>query len=635
MAIVVDMGGGSDPLQDAMQGVAGFAKGYQQAVDQTEEREELRRQRDRDAEKHELAMEQAARAQELMDAQEKRDIADWERGREWDAEDRDIDEKRRKGDQRRREIEGRRDQEKFRRTQQNWADEDDDRVRRLQQDAADRDFYVTSRGEDREWTLKQREVADQQLERTKRILREDVKADEGAKRAAWAKLKNNRLALKWTPSDRKALERAFRTGGLDAGMSESERINARIHAQMDAEALPKIMGDPSTGDVGELERAYQRQDISDEEYETAQKGIQAYNRGEGGLSPDQILTGLIAKQRIGRKRRAKQAEYNKAVPIAQAIWDEAFGELDFDATSLSDEQIEAYADAAEALQELVDGTASDPGAATARSIMRKFKNAVNMARPLSPEQQQRVTETNKTLGKAKDQARADAARIAELEAKVADYESGSATSANYGSRSDGTNKGSGWLGEIEMTDGSGSVMTELSMTVGASDVGTTGDDVLIPTIVPTLTQAQVDHLASGGETTEAIMRKAVAHAKARLKKGESVWKEDAAPASASNSPTASTPATVELTGDSIKDLPAGANAEKFRGQGEDAWLASINETLKSYGKPTHDNIDDAFSAYNDLREESEAVAEASEKEKGKNRAKIKERVQSGPGGWRY
>tara|TARA_R100001163_G_C5059082_1_gene195735 strand:- start:570 stop:2171 length:1602 start_codon:yes stop_codon:yes gene_type:complete len=532
MAIVVDMGGGSDPLQDAMQGVAGFAKGYQQAVDQTEEREELRRQRDRDAEKHELAMEQAARAQELMDAQEKRDIADWERGREWDAEDRDIDEKRRKGDQRRREIEGRRDQEKFRRTQQNWADEDDDRVRRLQQDAADRDFYVTSRGEDREWTLKQREVADQQLERTKRILREDVKADEGAKRAAWAKLKNNRLALKWTPSDRKALERAFRTGGLDAGMSESERINARIHAQMDAEALPKIMGDPSTGDVGELERAYQRQDISDEEYETAQKGIQAYNRGEGGLSPDQILTGLIAKQRIGRKRRAKQAEYNKAVPIAQAIWDEAFGELDFSEESLSDEQIEAYADAVEALQELVDGSAGAPGTATARSIMTKFRNAVNMARPLSPEQQQRVTETNKTLGEAKDQARADAARIAELEAKVADYESGTPP----------------------------------------------------------------------------------------------------APTSTKLTPKTSAPsATVELTGDSIKDLPEDGGMDSYDSKAE--WIAGMRDLLKKFGSPVTDSAsdDEVLNAYEALVDKAAEEADKVKKNKADKKAEELESRMMPPG----
>tara|TARA_R100000458_G_C8278389_1_gene254494 strand:- start:2691 stop:4313 length:1623 start_codon:yes stop_codon:yes gene_type:complete len=430
MAIVVDMGGGQSDfegaLQGGLQGAASFAKGYQQAVDQTEEREELRRQRDRDAEKHELAIEQAARAQELIDAQEKRDIADWERDildwerkREWGAQDRaqeEIDEA----------TERSRSSARYAREQKRWEQQDEDRVLQQEQEKADRDFWENKRNEDYAWTLEQRALANKQLELTKRILIEEVAATEGEKRAAYAKLKNNRLALKWTPSDRKALERAFRKGGLDAGMSESERINARIRAQMDAEALPKIMGDPSTGDVGELERAYQRQDISDEDYQKAQEGIRAFNRGEGGLSPDQILTGLMAKQRIGRTRRAKQAEYNKAVPIAQAMWDEAFGQLDFDDESLSDEQIEAYADAAEALQELVDGTASDPGAATARSIMRKFKNAVNMARPLSPEQQQRVTETNKTLVKAKDQARADAARIAELEAKVADYESGTA-----------------------------------------------------------------------------------------------------------------------------------------------------------------------------------------------------------------
>jgi hypothetical protein len=96
----------------------------------------------------------------------------------------------------------------------------------------------------------------------------------------------------------------------------------------------------------------------------------------------------------------------------------------------------------------------------------------------------------------------------------------------YGNRVDGTPKGSGWLGEIPMTDGSNRVMTEMSIGVNID-----GKEMLIPSIVPTLTKEEVNWLAQGGDVTSkdpiavGIINKAVQHAIKQLKSGKSVWAE--------------------------------------------------------------------------------------------------------------
>lgn len=91
----------------------------------------------------------------------------------------------------------------------------------------------------------------------------------------------------------------------------------------------------------------------------------------------------------------------------------------------------------------------------------------------------------------------------------------------YGKRPDGTEKGSGWLGELKMKDGSGMIMTEYSMGVEID-----GKEVLIPSIVPTLNEKEIDHLLNGGDVTDSIVEKAVSHARDRIKKGLSPFKED-------------------------------------------------------------------------------------------------------------
>jgi len=85
-------------------------------------------------------------------------------------------------------------------------------------------------------------------------------------------------------------------------------------------------------------------------------------------------------------------------------------------------------------------------------------------------------------------------------------------------RVDGTIKGPGFLGELKRPDGK--VSTEISIGVNMG-----GKEMEIPTLVPTLTQSEIKHLLDGKKPTDAIVDKAVAHAKKRMDEGKSVFKE--------------------------------------------------------------------------------------------------------------
>ena len=97
--------------------------------------------------------------------------------------------------------------------------------------------------------------------------------------------------------------------------------------------------------------------------------------------------------------------------------------------------------------------------------------------------------------------------------------------SKYGKRNDGkTEKGSGWLGELPVKGGG--VATEYSIGVKID-----GKEMDIPTLVPTLSRDEIkqltdDIIPNGKEVPYPIAKKAVAHAKKRLAKGESVFKDD-------------------------------------------------------------------------------------------------------------
>jgi len=86
-------------------------------------------------------------------------------------------------------------------------------------------------------------------------------------------------------------------------------------------------------------------------------------------------------------------------------------------------------------------------------------------------------------------------------------------------RSDGTKKSTGFLGEYHKKDGS--VSTELSIGVKID-----GKETEIPSLVPTLTKAEIAHMVSGKKPTKGIVKKAVAHAKKRISQGKSPFYQE-------------------------------------------------------------------------------------------------------------
>jgi len=91
---------------------------------------------------------------------------------------------------------------------------------------------------------------------------------------------------------------------------------------------------------------------------------------------------------------------------------------------------------------------------------------------------------------------------------------------SFGKRPDGTEKGMGFLGLLERPDGS--VSSEISVGVEID-----GKELLIPTLVPTLSPDEVKFLldmeldGNVKKIPESIMQKAVDHALQRMDRGQS------------------------------------------------------------------------------------------------------------------
>ena len=104
----------------------------------------------------------------------------------------------------------------------------------------------------------------------------------------------------------------------------------------------------------------------------------------------------------------------------------------------------------------------------------------------------------------------------------------------YGLRPDGTPKGSGWLGPVEIRkpDGSAGVMTEYSVGVQID-----GKETSVPSLVPTLTPEEVelmrtDIVPNGKQVPLAIVEKAADFARKRIARGLSVWASEEDPKAA-------------------------------------------------------------------------------------------------------
>ena len=85
---------------------------------------------------------------------------------------------------------------------------------------------------------------------------------------------------------------------------------------------------------------------------------------------------------------------------------------------------------------------------------------------------------------------------------------------DFGTREDGTPKGYGYFGLLKAANGDD--MTELSVGIEIDGVET-----LVPSIVPTLDDAEVAYLRAGGDPrqNETIMQKAQDHATQRIEGG--------------------------------------------------------------------------------------------------------------------
>lgn len=88
--------------------------------------------------------------------------------------------------------------------------------------------------------------------------------------------------------------------------------------------------------------------------------------------------------------------------------------------------------------------------------------------------------------------------------------------SKYGKRLDGTDKGTGWFGELPMLNGNNSVMTELSSTFNYG-----GKDVLVPLINPYTTREELFGLALGNPPSKELLDKTANWGFERLSNGQS------------------------------------------------------------------------------------------------------------------
>ena len=100
----------------------------------------------------------------------------------------------------------------------------------------------------------------------------------------------------------------------------------------------------------------------------------------------------------------------------------------------------------------------------------------------------------------------------------------------HGKRPDGTQKQNGFLGVLSGTDAEGKTFESTEYSVQSGAVKVDGRQIDFPTLVPTLTQSEIDLMINDiipnkKDIPESIMQKAIQHANMRLRRGESVFWE--------------------------------------------------------------------------------------------------------------
>jgi hypothetical protein len=205
----------------------------------------------------------------------------------------------------------------------------------------------------------------------------------------------------------------------------------------------------------------------------------------------------------------------------------------------------------------------NPSAASSRGggVMSPGRKAkLDLAKNAADDARKRLEEleSDTSLSK-KEQAQLEALRVkfksAMDELDKFDAPENSSPSRGYGPRADGTQKGSGFLGEQKLPDGR--VATEYSVGVNLD-----GRDIEIPTLVPTLTPQEKQMMVSDiipnrKPVPKQILDKAVAFARQRMASGQSPFAENS-----SLTPEAS-------SGDGVKTPAVGEVRKGYRFKGGD------------------------------------------------------------------
>jgi len=142
------------------------------------------------------------------------------------------------------------------------------------------------------------------------------------------------------------------------------------------------------------------------------------------------------------------------------------------------------------------------------------------------------------------------ARMKEMRKLKKEFLESETPEPDYGLRNDGvTKKGSGWLGELKLKGGG--VATEYTLQVTETSKDGIGKQVDIPTLVPTLTKAEIDLMVNdiipnGKKPPQSVIKKAIAFSNKMLAEGRSYFAGDE-----ENAPTSQ-----------FEDKPSGGSTEK-------------------------------------------------------------------------
>jgi len=150
----------------------------------------------------------------------------------------------------------------------------------------------------------------------------------------------------------------------------------------------------------------------------------------------------------------------------------------------------------------------------------------------------------------------------------------------FGERPDGTQKGTGFLGVLSGTDTQGKTFESTEFSTQSNAVKVKGKRIDFPSLVPTLTQAEVDLMMNdiipnNKNIPEAIMQKAIKHAKERIAEGKGVFAEEGETPTPERPEEAITQPTSGTFREQIDQIKSGPGTPKQK-------LAAMKEITKKF-----------------------------------------------------